>query len=398
MLDESQKKYKAILANLRSKNPKCFDCRGKNPAWGDIHFGVFVCFDCAGSHRSMGTHISFVRSTTFDQWSEHNLKKMIVGGNARATEYFSKYGLRISKSKSYTDFYDSKVAKRYKAQLESDAKAMGASPKMSPRSPGGIGNFDKFMGDIKQQIPPPAVPKTPVAMESKSSSASKSPSVKVQKEVAEMFNNMVVSKVKKVSPRKSPRSKRTKSLMAAKRKNRRGVGAVVVAQENKESSDDDFEAEMAAAKSRRKPLTPPSEETKGEAEAFAGFGPSSKKPSQQQSGQTRSSSQKLSSEVKTVFENKYGKNVRGGSKKMTSISSEDFLNDDTTQQLQRSQYQNATAIGSEAFFGREEKDSKPGRASEYNWEDIRNEATQKAKKLKDTANSWFSTLSDKLNR
>jgi len=397
MLDETQKKYKSILANLRSKNQKCFDCRAKNPAWGDIHFGVFVCFDCAGSHRSMGTHISFVRSTTFDQWSEHNLKKMIVGGNARAAEYFSKYGLRISKSKSHTDFYDSKVAKRYKEQIEKDASAMtlGASPKLSPKKLGGVGSLDALIGDMKLQIPSSAVPIKSIPNQSKSPTTSKSPAGKVQKEVAEMFNNMVVSNAK----REPAKSNKARTLKPTKRKTRRGrgVGAVAIAQENAESSEDDFEVEMAAAKSRKKPevLTP--EVKKDEDEFVAGFGPS-KNVSQQQSGQTIISQHNLSSEVKTVFENKYGKNVRGGSKKMTSISSDDFLNDDTAQQLHRSQYQNATSIGSEAFFGREEKSTKKNTVGEYNWEDIREEASQKAKMLKETANSWFSTLSDKLNR
>jgi len=395
MLDETQKKYKSILANLRSKNRKCFDCGGKNPAWGDIHFGLFVCFDCAGSHRAMGTHISFVRSTTFDQWSEQNLKKMMVGGNARATEYFSKYGLRISKSKSHTDFYDSKVAKRYKEQIEKDANLMtfGPSPKQSPRRLSGFGNLEALMGDIKQQqIPSPVFDKKPALKQSKSASPSKSP--KVQKEVAEMFNNMVVSTGKK----DLSKSKRAKSLKSAKRKNRKAVRVVAVTQDTAESTDDDFEAEMAAAKARKKPVVPSAEENEEEDGDFvAGFGPS-KKPSHQQSSQQTSTQEKVSSEVKTVFENKYGKNVRGGAKKMTSISSEDFLNGETTQQLHRSQYQNASAIGSDAFFGRDEKDSSKVRTSEYNWEDIRDEAAQKAKKLKDTANSWFSTLSDKLNR
>lgn len=396
MLDECQKKYKSILTNLRSKNRKCFDCGGKNPAWGDIHFGLFVCFDCAGSHRSMGTHISFVRSTTFDQWSEHNLKKMMVGGNARATEYFSKYGLRISKSKSHTDFYDSKVAKRYKEQIEKEANLMilGSSPKQSPKRLSGFGSLEALMGDIKQQIPSPVFEKKPAPQRSKNIPSSRSPSAKVQKEVTEMFNNMVVSTGKK----DLSKGKKGKVLKAAKRKNRRGVRVVAVTQDTAESTDDDFEAEMAAAKARKKPVIPSAEENEEENDDFvAGFGPS-KKPSHQQSTQQTSTQQNVSSEVKTVFENKYGKNVRGGAKKMTSISSEDFLNDEATQQLHRSQYQNVSAIGSDAFFGRDEKDSSKVRTGEYNWEDIRDEAAQKAKKLKDTANNWFSTLSDKLNR
>merc|ERR1719228_2054606 len=104
---------------------------------------------------------------------------------------------------------------------------------------------------MKRQIPSSAVPIKSIPNQSKSSTASKSPAAKVQKEVAEMFNNMVVSNAK----REPAKSKKARTLKPVKRQNRRGVGAVAIAQENAESSDDDFEAEMAAAKTRKKPET-----------------------------------------------------------------------------------------------------------------------------------------------
>ncbi|KAI1320005.1 hypothetical protein EDD11_002336 [Mortierella claussenii] len=50
-------------------NTACADCGAKNPDWCVINLGILVCIECSGIHRSLGTHISKVRSLTLDTTS-----------------------------------------------------------------------------------------------------------------------------------------------------------------------------------------------------------------------------------------------------------------------------------------------------------------------------------------
>ena len=56
-------------------NTQCADCSGSNPTWASINLGIMLCIECSGIHRSLGVHISKVRSVQLDDW-EPELQKV----------------------------------------------------------------------------------------------------------------------------------------------------------------------------------------------------------------------------------------------------------------------------------------------------------------------------------
>lgn len=70
-------------------NKFCSDCKtADHPRWASWNIGVFLCIRCSGVHRSMGTHISRVKSVDLDAWTDEQARSMLDWGNTKANKYW----------------------------------------------------------------------------------------------------------------------------------------------------------------------------------------------------------------------------------------------------------------------------------------------------------------------
>ncbi|KAG5189290.1 hypothetical protein JKP88DRAFT_267368 [Tribonema minus] len=76
----------AAAVTVATLNTTCADCGAAGPDWVSLNLGVVVCIGCSGIHRSLGSHISKVRSLALDALTETDLCVALHVGNEKANQ------------------------------------------------------------------------------------------------------------------------------------------------------------------------------------------------------------------------------------------------------------------------------------------------------------------------
>jgi len=105
---------RAFLLSLAG-NSHCADCGSPRPEWASVSYGILLCVQCCGRHRSYGVQNSRVRSIDMDTWNHSQVLSMLEGGNDQLGRFFERHEMHHNNAAQSRNSADM-MCKRYKTK------------------------------------------------------------------------------------------------------------------------------------------------------------------------------------------------------------------------------------------------------------------------------------------
>jgi hypothetical protein len=88
----SNAKIESILS--LTGNNKCFECNSEDVDWISFPATVFLCLNCCRRHKEFAIKPT-LKSLSVSEFTQHEIKKMNLGGNARFLTILNEYTISL---------------------------------------------------------------------------------------------------------------------------------------------------------------------------------------------------------------------------------------------------------------------------------------------------------------